>query len=147
LKGGGIVKELNIRQKSFCEFYVASGNATDSAIKAGYSEKYARNRIHELLKSVGICGYIEELREKTKSKRIMNAVERKEWLTNVIKSEKAKMTDKLTAVNILNKMDGEYEYTQKIQLSGKLKTESENKVSLLSTEDLKTLVDGIKDSE
>lgn len=141
------MKELNIRQKSFCEFYVASGNATDSAIKAGYSEKYARNRIHELLKSVGICGYIEELREKTKSKRIMNAVERKEWLTNVIKSEKAKMTDKLTAVNILNKMDGEYEYTQKIQLSGKLKTESENKVSLLSTEDLKTLVDGIKDSE
>lgn len=147
MKGGGIVKELNIRQKSFCEFYVASGNATDSAIKAGYSEKYARNRIHELLKSVGICGYIEELREKTKSKRIMNVVERKEWLTNVIKSEKAKMTDKLTAVNILNKMDGEYEYTQKIQLSGKLKTESENKVSLLSTEDLKTLVDGIKDSE
>lgn len=141
------MKELNIRQKSFCEFYVASGNATDSAIKAGYSEKYARNRIHELLKSVGICGYIEELREKTKSKRIMNVVERKEWLTNVIKSEKAKMTDKLTAVNILNKMDGEYEYTQKIQLSGKLKTESENKVSLLSTEDLKTLVDGIKDSE
>ena len=141
------MKELNIRQKSFCEFYVASGNATDSAIKAGYSEKYARNRIHELLKSVGICGYIEELREKTKSKRIMNVVERKEWLTNVIKSEKAKMTDKLTAVNILNKMDGEYEYTQKIQLSGKLKTESENKVNLLSTEDLKTLVDGIKDSE
>lgn len=141
------MKELNIRQKSFCEFYVASGNATDSAIKAGYSEKYARNRIHELLKSVGICGYIEELREKTKSKRIMNVVERKEWLTNVIKSEKAKMTDKLTAVNILNKMGGEYEYTQKIQLSGKLKTESENKVSLLSTEDLKTLVDGIKDSE
>lgn len=141
------MKELNIRQKSFCEFYVASGNATDSAIKAGYSEKYARNRIHELLKSVGICGYIEELREKTKSKRIMNVVERKEWLTNVIKSEKAKMTDKLTAVNILNKMDGEYEYTQKIQLSGKLKTESENKVSLLSTKDLKTLVDGIKDSE
>lgn len=141
------MKELNIRQKSFCEFYVASGNATDSAIKAGYSEKYARNRIHELLKSVGICGYIEELREKTKSKRIMNVVERKEWLTNVIKSEKAKMTDKLTAVNILNKMDGEYEYTQKIQLSGKLKTESENKVSLLSTEDLKTLVDGIKDSD
>ena len=147
MKGGGIVKELNIKQKSFCEFYVASGNATDSAIKAGYKEKYARTNTDKLLKNTMILKYIEELREKTKSKRIMNAVERKEWLTNVIKSEKAKMTDKLTAVNILNKMDGEYEYTQKIQLSGKLKTESENKVSLLSTEDLKTLVDGIKDSE
>lgn len=141
------MKELNIKQKSFCEFYVASGNATDSAIKAGYKEKYARTNTDKLLKNTMILKYIEELREKTKSKRIMNAVERKEWLTNVIKSEKAKMTDKLTAVNILNKMDGEYEYTQKIQLSGKLKTESENKVSLLSTEDLKTLVDGIKDSE
>lgn len=141
------MKELNIKQKSFCEFYVASGNATDSAIKAGYKEKYARTNTDKLLKNTMILKYIEELREKTKSKRIMNVVERKEWLTNVIKSEKAKMTDKLTAVNILNKMDGEYEYTQKIQLSGKLKTESENKVSLLSTEDLKALVDGIKDSD
>lgn len=141
------MKELNIKQKSFCEFYIASGNATDSAIKAGYKEKYARTNTDKLLKNTTILRYIEELREKTKSKRIMNVVERKEWLTNVIKSEKAKMTDKLTAVNILNKMDGEYEYTQKIQLSGKVKTESENKVSLLSTEDLKTLVDGIKDSE
>lgn len=141
------MKELNIRQKSFCEFYVASGNATDSAIKAGYKEKYARTNTDKLLKNTMILKYIEELREKTKSKRIMGVVERKEWLTNVIESEEAKMSDKLTAVNILNKMDGEYEYTQKIQLSGKLKTESENKVSLLSTEDLKTLVDGIKDSE
>lgn len=141
------MKELNIKQKSFCEFYVASGNATDSAIKAGYKEKYARTNTDKLLKNTTILRYIKELREKTKSKRIMNVVERKEWLTNVIKSEKAKMTDKLTAINILNKMDGEYEYTQKIQLSGELKTESENKVSLLSTEDLKTLVDGIKDSD
>ena len=141
------MKELNIKQKSFCEFYVASGNATDSAIKAGYKEKYARTNTDKLLKNTTILRYIKELREKTKSKRIMNVVERKEWLTNVIKSEKAKMTDKLTAINILNKMDGEYEYTQKIQLSGELKTESENKVSLLSTEDLKTLVDEIKDSD
>ena len=34
--------KLNARQKSFCEFYVASGNATDAAIKAGYKEKNAR---------------------------------------------------------------------------------------------------------
>jgi phage terminase small subunit len=34
--------KLNARQKAFCEYYVASGNATEAAIKAGYSEKNAR---------------------------------------------------------------------------------------------------------
>ena len=37
--GGEVALKLNARQKAFCEFYVASGNATDSAIKAGYKEK------------------------------------------------------------------------------------------------------------
>ena len=43
--------KLNARQKSFCEFYVASGNATESAIKAGYKEKYAGVNADKLLKN------------------------------------------------------------------------------------------------
>ena len=62
---------LNARQKAFCEYYVASGNATESARRAGYSENYATNRIHELMKNVGICGYIEELNNKIKIILIM----------------------------------------------------------------------------
>jgi phage terminase small subunit len=34
--------KLTPKQKAFAEFYAASGNATDAAIKAGYSEKTAQ---------------------------------------------------------------------------------------------------------
>ena len=32
---------LSLKQKKFCEEYVISGNATDAAKRAGYSEKTA----------------------------------------------------------------------------------------------------------
>ena len=41
-------RELNPRQERFIEFFVATGNATQSAIKAGYSEKAAHAHGHEL---------------------------------------------------------------------------------------------------
>lgn len=46
-----------------------------------------------------------------------------------------------------NRKPKEWRDKKDVEMSGELKTESENKVSLLSTEDLKTLVDEIKDSE
>lgn len=79
--------KLNARQKVFCEFYVASGNATDAAIKAGYSEYYAKNRIHTLMKSVGISGYIEELMQKAQSERIASAEEVLQNLTAMMRGE------------------------------------------------------------
>ena len=129
--------KLNARQKSFCEFYVASGNATESAIKAGYSENYANKRVHEQLKKNEISRYIKELQEKTKTSRIMTAVERREVLTEVIKNGNEKIQDRLKALDILNKMDGEY--IEKMQLSGQVNT---NPLSGLTTEELRALAGG-----
>ena len=39
--------KLNARQKAFCEYYVASGNATEAAIKAGYSYKLMKKSQNE----------------------------------------------------------------------------------------------------
>ncbi|PID67407.1 MAG: terminase [Fusobacteriales bacterium] len=128
---------LNVRQKAFCEYYVACGNATEAAIKAGYSKSYARTRAHLLLKNVEICRYIEKLREKAKSSLIMSAVERREWLTEMIKNKKVKDTDKLKALDILNKMDGEY--TEKLEVKGQLET---NPMKGLTTEELRKLANG-----
>lgn len=128
--------KLNARQKAFCEFYVVCGNATEAAKKAGYSETYSKNRIHELLKNVGICGYVEELQKKAQSSRIMSAIERREFLTKMILKEDAKDTDRLKALDILNKMDGEY--TEKVQLSGELNT---NPFRNLTTEELRKLAE------
>ena len=129
--------KLNARQKSFCEFYVANGNATESAIKARYSEKTARSIGQRLLTNADIKKYIKELREKTKNSRIMTAIERREFLTEVIKNGKEKIQDRLKALDILNKMDGEY--IEKMQLSGQLNT---NPFSGLTIEELRVLAGG-----
>ena len=129
--------KLNARQKSFCEFYVASGNATDAAIKAGYKEKNARFIGSENLTKANIKEYIEELQEKAKGNRIMTAIERREFLTSMIKDGAVKDTDRLKALDILNKMDGEY--TQKVEVNGNINS---NPFENLTTEELKKLAGG-----
>ena len=56
--------KLNARQKAFCEYYVASGNATEAAIKAGYSKKTARVIGQENLTKPALKNYIDELMQK-----------------------------------------------------------------------------------
>ena len=132
-----VALKLNARQKSFCEYYVASGNATESAIKAGYSEKTARSIGQRLLTNVDIKKYIKELQEKAKESRILTAREKREWLSEVIKNGNEKLQDRLKALDILNKMDGEY--IEKMQLSGQLNT---NPFSGLTIEELRALAGG-----
>lgn len=64
---------LNARQKKFAEYYVQSGNAAESAVKAGYSAKYANTNASKLLQNTTIANYIRELSEKLKDERIMTA--------------------------------------------------------------------------
>jgi len=127
--------KLNARQKAFCEYYVASGNATEAAIKAGYKEKYAGVNADKLLKNTNIKKYIDELQKKTKSSRIMTAIERREFLTSMIKDGTVKDTDRLKALDILNKMDGEY--TQKVEVNGNINS---NPFNGLTTEELKEII-------
>lgn len=132
-----VALKLNTRQKAFCEYYVACGNATESAIKAGYSEKTARSIGQRLLTNVDIKKYIKELQEKAKESRILTAREKREWLSEVIKNGNEKLQDRLKALDILNKMDGEY--IEKMQLSGQLNT---NPFSGLTIEELRALAGG-----
>ena len=62
--------KLNERQKAFCEYYAASFNATESAIKAGYSKSAARSIASENLTKPNIQKYLAELTETAKSSRI-----------------------------------------------------------------------------
>lgn len=51
---------LNPRQLAFADEYIVTGNATQSAIKAGYSEKYANTNASKLLQNTTIKSYIEQ---------------------------------------------------------------------------------------
>ena len=81
------MKLLNARQKAFCEYYVASGNATEAAIKAGYSKRTAKSIGQRLLTFVDIKKYIDELMQKLESERIASAEEVLQNLTAMMRGE------------------------------------------------------------
>ena len=64
----------------------------------------------------------------------MNAIQRKEWLTEVIQSSCEETKDKLKAVDILNRMDSAY--VEKVEMSGQLSNPFEG----LTTDELKKLI-------
>ncbi len=87
----------------------------------------------ELAKDDKILVRLNELQAQAASKAVMSATQRKEWLTKLIQDEAEETKDKLKAVDILNKMDGEY--TEKVQVSGNVNNPFEG----LTTEELKKL--------
>lgn len=56
------VHTLNARQEAFCQSYARSGNATQSAKDAGYSQKTAYSQGFDLLKKPEIISRIETIR-------------------------------------------------------------------------------------
>lgn len=64
-----------------------SGVAYNAAIKAGYSENYARKRSHELLANVGIKAYIEERLKELEKKKIAKQEEVMQVFTSILRQE------------------------------------------------------------
>lgn len=85
--GGEVALKLNARQKAFCEHYVACGNATEAAIKAGYSKRTARKIGSENLTKMDIKAYVDELMQKLESERTASAKEVLEMLTSSMRGE------------------------------------------------------------
>lgn len=114
--------KLNARQKKFAEYYVQSGNAAESAVKAGYSAKYANTNASKLLQNTTIANYIKELSEKLKDERIMTAKDRQVLLSDIARDDENEPNDRIKAVDTLNKMTGEYtvKVDAKVEQSEKL---------------------------
>lgn len=114
--------KLNARQKKFAEYYAQSGNAAESAVKAGYSAKYANTNASKLLQNTTIANYIKELSEKLKDERIMTAKDRQVLLSDIARDDENEPNDRIKAVDTLNKMMGEYtvKVDAKVEQSEKL---------------------------
>ena len=78
---------LNQRQKMFADEYLVSGNAEQAAIKAGYSEKYARGNAHKLVANSCIKEYLDERLKQIESRKIADAAEVMRYLTSVMRNE------------------------------------------------------------
>lgn len=79
--------KLTVKQKKFADEYIKSGNATQSAIKAGYSKQSARFSGAENLTKPNIKTYIDERMAEIDSKRIMSAKEAVELLSSIARGE------------------------------------------------------------
>lgn len=75
------------KQKRFCLEYANSGNATESAIKAGYSKKTAYSIGQENLKKPELQKFLQDLAEQMVSQKIATAKEMQEVLTSIIRQE------------------------------------------------------------
>ncbi len=117
------------RQERFCQEYSKLGNATQSAINAGYSEKTAYSCGQRLLKDAEIQQRIKELQGEIKNQNIADAREMQSILTSIIRAEseeevivvegigdgysegvkhkkKPSQSDRIKAINLLAKMQG-----------------------------------------
>ncbi len=116
---------LNDQQIAFCEYYVATLNATQAAIDAGYSEKTARQQGSRLLTNVYIKAYIDTLLQKLEDQRIAKADEVLKFLTSAMRGEvkdsfdlDPSLQDRMKAAELLGKR---YKlFVDKHEIEGKL---------------------------
>lgn len=78
---------MTLRQKKFCDEYIICGNATEAAIKAGYSSKTAKSIGQRLLTYVTVRSYIDQRLEEINSEKIADAEEVLRYLTSVMRGE------------------------------------------------------------
>lgn len=79
--------KLTIKQKRFADEYIITGNATQSARRAGYSEKTCSVMGDENLRKPNIKTYIDERLAKLEDATIAKETEILQYLTSVLRGE------------------------------------------------------------
>lgn len=79
--------KLTAKQKRFCDEYLIDLNATQAAIRAGYSQKTARQIADENLSKPYIKAYIDERMAEKEKELIADQDEVLRYLTSVLRGE------------------------------------------------------------
>lgn len=103
---------LTYKQEEFAKKIVEGMNQADAYRSTYNAKKMSDNAVYReaslLVAHPKVAQRINELREELSKATIMTAQKRLEWLTGVIQSKDESTGDKLKAVDIMNKMQGEY---------------------------------------
>lgn len=75
------------KQRRFCDEYLIDCNATQAAIRAGYSKKSAKQIGEQNLTKLDLRNYIDEKLEEISSQKTADAKEVVEYLTSVMRGE------------------------------------------------------------
>ena len=87
--------QLTNKKELFCNEYIINFNATNAALKAGYSEKTAYSQGNRLLKNVEVLQRIEELKTK-RNKRL--EITQDDVVKNLIQAAKIAIGEETTHV-------------------------------------------------
>lgn len=129
--------KLTIKQQRFADEYIISGNATEAAIKAGYSKKYTNTNAFKLLQNTAIKNYIAERLEAINSAKIASQEEVLQYLTSVMRGETQSAVvvvegegDGVSCARLIDKTPDEKEKLKAAELLGKRYGAFTDKVSV-----------------
>lgn len=103
---------LTEKQETFCQ-KIIEGMSQADAYRAAYdttkmTDKTVWEKASRLMADNKVKTRVKELRDKIAEESVMSAQRRLEWLTELIKDAEQMTNDKLKAIDIMNKMTGEY---------------------------------------
>lgn len=121
----GKAKGLTIKQKRFADEYIISGNATEAAKKAGYSEKTASLQGSENIRKPYIKEYIQQTMETVDNGRILQRDDILKLLTQIATGQNQpsgmpSVDNQLTAMDKLSKIHGIYLDKTQIDINGSI---------------------------
>lgn len=93
--------KLTQKQRLFADEYIKSGNATQSALKAGYSPKTVRSIGQENLTKPDIKAYIDAKMTEIESHKIADAKEVLKFYTRVLREEETEEVAMATARDVI----------------------------------------------
>ena len=99
---------MNTRMERFAEYYAMTGNATESAKKAGYAERTAYSAGARLLRNVEVQQYLADLQEGADEARIATIDEIKTFWTTAMRSIDNPLVHRLKASELLAKAAGAF---------------------------------------
>lgn len=114
---------LTPKQQKFCDFYIKTGHATESAIAAGYKKSSAYSVGSENLKKPEIQDYIQSKAAKLDKRRTASMEEVHEFWYNTMTDMEVAQRDRLKASEYIAKTHGAF--LDRVELSGgvELKTD------------------------
>lgn len=106
-----MARNLTEKQKKFCREYISNnGNGTEAYLFAynSKSETSAAIEANRLLKRDDITKYLDTLRKPLENQIHNERDKKRKWLWGMIDNPNVSESDRLRAMDILNKMDSEY---------------------------------------
>lgn len=130
---------MNEQQKRFADYYIETGNATESYKRAGYKAKgnVAEVNASRLLRNAKVQEYIVERNKQLESDRIADMEEVKTFWTNTMRNNEVELKDRLKASEYIAKTNAAF--IEKQQITGEMTQHISNDLSKLSVEELKQI--------